>query len=180
MQQLAQCVCSEPLHLVDSIRDEQNERHRGKPRKKVLQELERRLISPVQVLDHNAGARIRGLAQQRGDVDELLAFRRYLLAGKVRRDVGSQLVDHVDERAQWGLSIVETGTDENARTASDAGAKLGDEARLAEPRLTAEQHHRAVPLGGVPHELEHQLELPGTADETRRGYGATAGRRIAW
>lgn len=117
------------MQFVGPVRNGKDERHLDDVRREVLQQLERRLIGPVQIFDHNdTRAFARSTAQPRRNFRKLPAFRSDGVGAQLRRRRITERVQHVDHRTERRLRKLETEALNDARfVACDMLRELGDE-----------------------------------------------------
>ena len=186
-----------PVQLVVAKGQHQNDRLFGQPGCQVGQQLSGRFVGPVQVLDDRdhrlpgaepAQATQHPVEQPGRGADwrlaangtelwhqpaELNTDRAQDIVHVRWRNLRHDAAQQVGDRGQWQhqLAVLDAPTDHHHGTRLPrAGGQLGDEPGLSDARLAGNEHHTAVPAGGIGEHLVEQGELPAPADELRRAH----------
>ena len=140
-------------HLVAAVGDEQQRRQPTDPAAEEGQPVQRRLVSPVRVLDHHH------LPGSAWPTDQRVEERREdLLLGRGRSQLGGQPATQlVADVVQWSegprRDQAVTGSPEHAHPRSAAPGELADQRRLADPRLAGDQRNTTA-VGTLPQEVD--------------------------
>jgi small subunit ribosomal protein S6 len=177
-------------HLIGSVGSDKQHVRRAQIAGQEAQQIQRRPIRPMQILDHQHNPSGLGKpAQQREDgfeearlftypaiggpiplvwqeANELGAVQALCLLGSQR---SAQLSQHSGERCEGHnrLTQLETGANEDRRSSYSPG-EFAHEAGLSDPGLAAEQDDRGARQCRI-EDLEEVLELILAAHECRRG-----------
>ena len=142
------------VQLVVAVGQDQDGRQVGDPPDEVAQRVERRVVSPVNILDHQHG-RMFGPGQFRAQGGEHAVPFAAVRDGAA--ELGSDAANQVAERAKGprGRQIIAVA-DEHPALGGQVRAQRLDQAGLADPRLAHDQHNGPVPAGRFPHGMgEH-------------------------
>ena len=166
----------QPVHRVAgggrlvAVGEHQHRGQVGDPPREVAQHVERGVVGPVQVFDDDRGDPRPGqLRHHRGEHVAAGAQRGLERASAPRRRVPEGA-----ERAR-GEEVV-TSADEAARAPGHVFGERADQARLPDPRLAADQHHRTAGPASRPHRRCQRIPFVGALQ--KRGHGPTVAGRI--
>ena len=170
------------LHVTCHIRDQvpraavgpvevlDDEQHRPRARQPAQQAQQQLVQAPGRV----RRIRGRGVGATRDEIGQdprqLLAGARGQPSGRIGGDRARDLAQRRRDREVGALALLELhAVAPEHREAGGVGAlhELGDEARLADPRLAGDQRDRGDAAGGVVAGRLQRGQLPGSADEVR-------------